>query len=141
MLEDSRIKIYEYLEGLVKGKVSDNVYWMNEPQELTESDVQDGFIVIRVGDLIDESEFAHNTYNHARCYMEVYIPPKSRGRIDKTKYTQYETAMNAVINEAIAADYGDYSVQEDSVISVDAFETNNQNNTFFTFVKSFIVII
>ena len=44
MIDESRIGIYNYVYGLLYGTVSENVYSMNEPQELTDSDTQDGFI-------------------------------------------------------------------------------------------------
>lgn len=141
MLNESRIDIYDYLYNLFYGVVTKNVYSISEPQELTKSDTTDGFIVIRVGDLHDESEFSGNAYGWARCYVQAFIPPISRGRLDYQKYKKYEDDINAVINLAGESHEGDYQVQEGSILSMDGDEASTANNTYFTFIKSFIVNI
>lgn len=139
MFDESRIAIYDYLYGLFHGVVTNNVYSMREPQELTASDTKDGFIVIRVGGLNDESEFAMQTYGWVRCYVEAFVPQISRGRLDYIKYKEYEDGINEVIAQAAASSDGAYCIQENDVLSTDADETSNANNSYFTFVKSFIV--
>ena len=141
MFNESRIDIYNYLYTLFYGTVTENVYSMNEPQELTKSDTSDGFIVLHVGNLIDESEFSLDAFGQVRCYVEAFIPPISRGRLDVEKYKAFEDGINAVIKEAMDSSEGTYYIQSDSVISLDAEETNNTNNTYFTFIKSFIVVV
>lgn len=113
---------------------------MNEPQELTKSDTLDGFIVLHVGNLIDESEFSLDAFGQVRCYVEAFIPPISRGRLAIDKYKEFEDAINAVINSAMEERDGAYYIQDDSIISTDTEETTNANNTYFTFIKSFIVV-
>ena len=141
MVNESRIDIYDYLYELFYDVVTKNVYSINAPQELTESDTRDGFIVINVGDLYDESEFRHQTYGWARCFVEAYIPQFSRGRLDFDKYSEFEDGINDVIHNASLTTVNGYTVQEDSVLSMDGDETTNANNTYFTFIKSFIVNI
>ena len=141
MFNESRIDIYDYLYNLFYDVVTKNVYSMEVPQELTQSDTQDGFIVIHVGDLNDESEFAHQTYGWARCFVEAFIPPISRGRLDYDKYREFEDAITEVIHLASDEVIDGYSVQEGSVLSMDGSETTNANNSYFTFIKSFIVNI
>lgn len=141
MVNESRIDIYDYLYNLFYDVVTKNVYSMEVPQELTQSDTQDGFIVLHVGDLNDESEFAHHTYGWARCFVEAYIPPISRGRLDYDKYREFEDAITDVIHLASDEVIDGYSVQEGSVLSMDGSETTNANNSYFTFIKSFIVNI
>lgn len=141
MLRKSRIDIYNYLYTKLHGVVTKNVYSMNEPQELTESDTKDGFVVIRVGDLNDESEFSGAAYGWARVFIEAYVPPKSRGRLDKEKYVSFENGINAVIENASSQQEGIYGIQEGSIISMDAVEETNANNNYFMFVKSFILTI
>lgn len=141
MVNESRIDIYDYLYNLFYDVVTKNVYSMETPQELTQSDTQDGFIVLHVGDLNDESEFAHQTYGWARCFVEAFIPPISRGRLDYDKYREFEDAITDVIHLASDEVIDGYSVQEGSVLSMDGAETTNANNTYFTFIKSFIVNI
>ena len=65
MLNDSRISIYRYVENILTS-VTENVYLMNEPQELTQSDTEDGFIVIRVGDEIHRVRGRHQRSDKAR---------------------------------------------------------------------------
>ena len=142
MVEESRIGIYNYIYNLLYGIVTENVYSMNEPQELTQSDTEDGFIVIRVGDLRDESEFPLQACGWVRVFIEAYIPPISRGRLDKAKYKAMEDAINAVINEEIANGNDEhYSIEPDGIISSDIGEDSNANNAYYMFIKSFIVNI
>ena len=141
MFNESRIDIYDYLYNLFYDVVTKNVYSMSEPQELTASDVKDGFLVIRVGNINDVSEFGREAYGWVRCYVEAYVPPISRGRLDYDKYKEYEDGINGVISSLIGHTDGTYCVHEDSVISTDTLETNNANNLYYTFVKSFILTI
>lgn len=141
MLNESRIDIYDYLYNLFYDVVTKNVYTMQEPQELTKSDTEDGFIVINAGNLNDVSEFRGRTYGLVRCYVEAFIPPISRGRLDYAKYKEFEDSINAVIDSEIANTEGDYCIQDGSSLSMDATEISNANNSYFTFIKSFIVII
>lgn len=143
MVNKSRSDIYNYLYNMFFGTVTDNVYSMNEPQELEDTDRTDGFIVLRVGDIHDESEFDGHTYGWVRCYVEAFVPPITRGRVDIEKYREFEEAIDAAIQLAIesTAQEDEYYIQEDSVLSSDADETSNANNSFFVFIKSFIVTI
>lgn len=141
MLNKSRIDIYDYLYNLFFETVTENVYSMNEPQELTPDDTNDGFIVIRIGDIIDDSEFSGETYGHVRCYVEAFVPPISRGRLDVEKYKAFEDSINDVIAVATMETGGEYHVREDSVISMDGDVASTANNTYFSFIKSFIVDI
>lgn len=141
MLNESRTDIYNYLYSLFYNVVTKNVYAMNEPQELTQSDVNDGFIVIRVGSLYDESEFDMQAYAHARVYVEAYVPPMTRGRLDVAKYKFFEDSINGVIKNAMERSDGVYWVQNDSVLSMDSNELANPDNPYYMFVKSFVVEI
>lgn len=141
MFNESRIDIYDYLYNLFYNVVTTNVYSMSEPQELTASDTNDGFIVITVGNLNDESEFTRETYGWVRCFVEAFVPPITRGRLDYDKYSVFEQSINDVIHTAAQDGSGVYQIQEDSVLSMDSEETTNANNSYFTFIKSFIVNI
>lgn len=141
MYNTSRIDIYNYVFDLLyDGDVVKNVYPMFEPQELTESDVADGFVVIRVGDVVDESEFQEEAFARCRVYIEAFIPTKTRGRLDSEKFDSYEKAINAAVKKAVKED-GEYCVLEDSVLSSDVEEESNANNFFHVFIKSFVVLI
>lgn len=141
MLNESRVDIYNYLYSLFYNVVTKNVYAMNEPQELSQSDTDDGFIVISVGNLNDESEFNLQTYGWARVYVQAFIPPTTRGRLDVVKYKRFEDAINNVIRNAMESNDGEYSIQSDSVISMDTNDFTNPNNAYYVFVKSFVVDI
>ena len=119
MFEKSRIAIYDYLYNLFYDVVTKNVYSMHEPQELIQSDTKDGFIVIRVGDIQDMSEFRANAYGQVRCYVEAYVPPMSRGRLDYNKYEAFESKIEEVIEQEIASGgNGDYSIQDEEILSI-----------------------
>lgn len=140
MLDEKRIDIYDYLYNLFYDVVTKNVYSMNEPQELTKSDTQDGFLVIRAGTINDLSEFKGAAYSMTRVYIEAYVPPIGRGRLDYQKYKEYEDAISDVIEAAKSDNNGTYFIQEGSELSMDATETTNANNLFFVHTKSFIVM-
>lgn len=141
MFDNSRIGLYEYLYDLFYGVVTDNVYSISEPQELTESDVQDGFIVIKIDTMLDNSEFDREAYGRVRCNVYVYVPPISRGRLDFDKYKEFEDAVNNVIENARFDRNLKYLVEDGNTLSSDTFEITNADNTFFMFIKSFIVTI
>lgn len=141
MFNESRIDIYDYLYNILYGVVSENVYDMRAPQELTQSDIEDGFIVISVGDFVDESEFSGHVYGHVRCFIEAFIPQISRGRVDHDIYAVMENAINNVIDEQSRIGDDIYYIDKGSVLTADDDEITNANNAFFGFVKSFIVVI
>lgn len=141
MLKESRIDLYDYLYNLFVDTVTTNVYVVNEPQELTSSDTSQGFLVIRAGNINDESEFSRQAYGWVRCYIEAYVPPISRGRLDYERYKSFEDSINRVIELASAETAGVYHIQEESIISADTLEVSNANNAYHVFIKSFIVSI
>lgn len=140
MVIESRQAIYDYLYNLFES-VSPNVYQIDVPQELTESDTTDGFIVLSLGQLNDESEFRHCTYGWIRCYVEAFIPTMSRGRVDYEKFSEFEDAINTVVSNEIANGSGTYTIQSGTELSSDDYETGNANNSFHTYIKSFVVVI
>lgn len=143
MFNKKRKGIYDYLYNLFYDVVTKNVYEMYEPQELIPDDTENGFIIISVGDINDESEFSNCAYGWARCYVQAYIPPKSRGRVNWDKYESFENGIDGVIENATANANanGTYHIQEGSVLSSDGEQVSNANNIFHTFIKSFIVFI
>lgn len=143
MLVDSRSEIYKYLYDMFYDVVTKNVYCVNEPQELKEDDIKNGFVVIKVGDIIDESQFDGEAYGYTRCYIEAYIPPISRGRLDYDKFKEFEDGINGVIKNATKeiGNNSDYFIEQGSELSMDSQQTNNANNIFFMFIKSFVIII
>jgi hypothetical protein len=113
---------------------------MRVPQELTESDTKDGFIVIHVGNLVDESEFTCEALARVRCYIEAFVPSISRGRVNRDIYALMEGGINNLIDEQSIVRDGAYYIEKDSVLSMDDYETSTADNAYYTFVKSFIVV-
>ena len=141
MFSESRIAIYEFLKPMFVG-VTPNVYSMRVPTENTESDTKNGFIVIQVGGINDESEFGLDTFGWVRCYVTAYVPQKKRGRLDSEKYAEFEDGINAVIRTLVQNPQNDspYFVQEDGILSMDDDEDTNKGNQYNVFVKSFVVV-
>ena len=140
MLNDSRLDIYDYLRSVFEDRVSVNIYDMNVPQELTKSDANDGFVVLRVGNIYDRSEFPREAYAWVRCYVEAYVPPISRGRVNKDIYRNFEDAINIGIREANQYTTNEaYMIREESTLSMESVEISNANNAYYVFAKSFIV--
>ena len=142
MYNESRMDIYDYLYNLVYDVVTKNVYRLGEPTETTTSDTEDGFVVITVGNLNDDSEFYLDTYGQVRCTFTAFVPKKSRGRLDGTKCRAFESAINDVVKNAIeSANDGDYSILADGMLSMDDNETSQKGNQYHVYVKSFIVVV
>lgn len=142
MFSDSRIDIYDYLYDLVvNNEVSSNVYMVDEPQDLTASDKKDGFVVIKVGGLNDQSQFDLETYGWARVYIYAYVPSTSRGRLNYDKYKVMENKLNALIDTANQQVVDGYTIIKNSTLSTDGTVMSTANNLFYTFVKSFRVLI
>ena len=140
MIQESRIDLYDYLYGLFHNVVSKNVYKMGEPMETTKSDVEDGFLLIRVGNMMDESEFSCECLINVRCYVIAYVPKKSRGRLDSDKYKAFESGINRVVrNEIKNGTNLSYFIVPDSVLSMDDDETTEKGNQYHLYIKSFVV--
>ena len=140
MIDRTRIGMYNFVYNLLYNVVSKNVYSMERPQELTTSDATDGFVVIRVGNMNDAREFIGNAYVWARVFVECYIPPKSRGRLDKNKFAEMENVIDGIIDDWIDKTSEDgYSISIESLISSDDFYASNKDNPYHVLVKSFVV--
>ena len=124
MVNESRIDIYDYLYNLLFGVVSENVYDMRVPQSV-----------------VDESEFVGEAYGRVRCFIEAFVPQISRGRVNHDIYAAMENSINSVIKEQTETNEGAYYIEQDSILSMDDVEESNSDNSYFTFVKSFIVVI
>jgi hypothetical protein len=143
MFNDSRIDIYDYLYDLVvDNEVTENVYLVNEPQDLTTSDKKDGFVVIKAGGVNDQSQFERETYGWTRVYVTAYVPSTSRGRLDYEKYKAMENKLKTAIDTAEAQGVvNGYAIVKNSTLSMDGATMSTANNLFYTFVKSFRVLI
>ena len=139
--DNSRISLYNYLSELFK-TVTPNVYSMEVPTDNTDDDATNGFVVTKVGDMNDASEFDSECYGWVRCYVTAYVPKASHGRLNKTLYGAFENGINGIIkaNTGRVTD-GGYYIMEDSVLSMDDSEHSQKGNQYHVFVKSFVVII
>ena len=139
--DNSRISIYNYLSDLFSS-VTQNIYSMEVPTVNTDDDTTNGFIVTKVGDLKDASEFESDCYGWARCFVTAYVPKASRGRLNKQLYATFENGINDVIKANTGLNNnGGYYIMEDSVLSMDDSEHSQKGNQYHVFVKSFVVII
>lgn len=142
MLNDSRIDIYDFLHSVIDNTVTANVYDMDFPQELTKTDADNGFLVLHVGGLNDESAFSRSAYAWTRCYVEAFVPPISRGRLNRQKYKDFESKLNKCIRKAARQNANQsYYIVEESILSMEGTEVSNANNAYHTFAKSFIVYV
>ena len=138
MSDISRISVYEFACGMFSS-LGVNVYSMEVPQSLdTATDIASGFIVIRINNIYDNSEFVDNTYATARVLVEAYIPAKTRGRVDVTKYKALQDKINAVVKGHCEKVNQDYVVSADSILNYDDTLINNTTE-FFMYVISFTV--
>lgn len=141
-METSRSKVYDYLVSLFMGLVNRNVYRITVPTANTQSDTKDGFIVLRVGDITDESEFKHDAYGWVRCYVTAYIPKFGNGYLDTEIYENYESKIDQKIETEIESpSSNDYYIIEDGILSMDDDVDTQKGNQYHTYTKSFIVII
>ena len=142
MLDISRLDIYDYLKTLFYDVVTKNYHEIEEPTENTESEIENGFLVVNVGNFADMSEFDGEAYAEARCFVYAFIPKLQRGRLNRALYKQYEDAINEVITNVIENDNnGKYGILSDSLLSIDDTDDTQQSNQFHVFCKSFIVTI
>lgn len=138
MSDISRISVYEFACGMFSS-LGVNVYSMEVPQSLdTATDIASGFIVIRVNNIYDNSEFVGNTYATSRVLVEAYVPAKTRGRVDATKYKALQDKINIIVKEYCEKVNQDYVVSEDSILNYDDTFINNTTE-FFMYVISFTV--
>jgi len=142
MITDStRISIYEYLDGVFED-VTDNLYNMSMPEETTANDAENGFCVINVGNVYDESEFSCDAYGWVRCQIAAYVPKRTRGRLDKEKYKAFEDAIiEAIVDNLDSENESGYYIMQDSVLSMEGDEERIKGNQYHMFIKSFIVVI
>lgn len=141
MYNESRTDIYDYLCDLVKANVTNNVYVIGEPQDLTTSDKNNGFVVVKVGSVNDQSQFDREAYGWARVYLTAYVPSGTRGRVNKEKYTDFENKINAMINDAELVSHNNFVVVKNSTLSMDSVAYSTANNLFHTFIKSFRILV
>lgn len=140
MIDARRMPIYRYVHSLFEGKVTDYVYPMGIPTNLTDEAVSGGFMVINIGDIQDRSEMMLSCYAQTRVMISMYVTPKSRGRLDATLYEDYEKKISDILIEESRKRGGNYIIDMDSLLSTDAVY-NNAGNVFFEYMVSFVIKI
>lgn len=141
MIDARRAPIYKYITALFEGKVTDYVYLMSVPTNLTDEVAAGGFMVINVGDIQDRSEMMLSNYAQTRVIVQMYVSPKNRGRIDYEQYEEYEKMISDILIEESKKRGDKYIIDMDSLLSTDAVYNNDGNNVFFQYIISFIVKI
>jgi hypothetical protein len=115
---------------------------MGEPTETTDSDTKDGFVVLNVGNMNNNSEFDFDAFGSVRCTITAFVPQRTKGRLNKTLYKAFETSINEVVNNAIHNETSQaYYISGDDVLSIDTVETTQQGNQYHVYIKSFLVIM
>lgn len=136
----SRKDIYSHIATLLVG-VSNNIYRISVPPTLSADAAKNGFIVLQMGEVIDNSEFTYgDTYSRARFYVQCYVPSTSSGLMNTSKYDKIQQSVDSIIDAEIAKTNQPYSIQQDGVLSMDDFFTNN-DKSFYVYTKSFLVTI
>lgn len=137
----SRQDIYSYVSTLLKD-VTSNIYRIEIPEILTTDAISNGFIVLKMNALKDNSEMGLNTYSQVRVYIESYVPAlKDRGTINTSKYKAAQDAIDAVINAECEKQNQSYTInRDDGVLSMEDYFTN-KTNFFFVYITSFLVTI
>ena len=78
----------------------------------------------------------------ATLWMKVsFLVQISRGRVNHDIYALMENGINNVIDEQSKVSDGLYYIDKGSVLTADDDEISNAGNAYFTFIKSFIVVI
>lgn len=140
MFDSSRMAIYEYLCSVL-ADVTSNIHPMHKPKELSQDEVKNGFIVIKLDDINDESEFSKETYGWVSVAIEAYVPTKKRGRLNSQLFDTFESAIDSAIESAIESRNTNYGINERTILSKDFLEDDNANNVYSVYVKTFVLTI
>ena len=137
MSDTSRISVYSFVHTMF-GSLGISVYAMEIPQSLETVDITNGFAVMRINNIYDNSEFIGHTYSTARVFLETYVPAKTKGRLDTTKYEALQNKINSMVNEYCDKTNQDYMVSRDSILNYDDTMINGSTE-FFMYLISFTV--
>lgn len=135
----SRQDIYSYITTIFSS-VTKNIYPIEIPSTLSSDAVKNGFIVLKLNEIKDQSEFLSDTYSDPRMYVESYIPSKADGSINKTKYEEIQSTIDSIVLEECKKTNQVYTISKESILSGDDFYTN-KTNSFFMYIASFTITI
>jgi hypothetical protein len=138
----SRKNLYSYVASMFVGIVK-GIY-KHMPTTLSTEDTTNGFIVIRMGNIDDSSEFYGNTYAKTRIYVECYVPDvnttTTNGVMSTTKYDTMQQAVDDKIDAECEKVNQTYTISRESILSSDDTYVNKATS-FMVYITSFQVII
>lgn len=138
----SRKNLYSYVASMFVGIVK-GIY-KHMPTALSPEDTTNGFIVIRMGNIDDSSEFYGNTYAKTRIYVECYVPDANasttNGVMSTTKYDAMQQAVDDKIDAECEKVNQTYTISRESILSSDDTYVNKAVS-FMVYITSFQVII
>lgn len=138
----SRKNLYSYVASMFVGIVK-GIY-KHMPTALSPEDTTNGFIVIRMGNIEDSSEFYGNTYAKTRIYVECYVPDvnttTTNGVMSTTKYDTIQQAVDDKIDAECEKVNQTYTISRESILSSDDTYVNKAVS-FMVYITSFQVII
>ena len=138
----SRKNLYSYVASMFVGIVK-GIY-KHMPTALSPDDTTNGFIVIRMGNIEDSSEFYGNTYAKTRIYVECYVPDvntsTTNGVMSTTKYDAMQQAVDDKIDAECEKVNQTYTISRESILSSDDTYVNKAVS-FMVYITSFQVII
>jgi hypothetical protein len=138
----SRKDLYSYVASMFVGIVK-GIY-KHMPTALSPEDTTNGFIVIRMGNIDDSSEFYGNTYAKTRIYVECYVPDvntsTTNGVMSTTKYDAMQQAVDDKIDAECEKVNQTYTISRESILSSDDTYVNKATS-FMVYITSFQVII
>ena len=142
-MDISRKNIYTYLANLFK-TVTTNLYRISIPVTLGDDAVANGFIVMKLGNLSDKSEFDLNTYAEIRATIQYFVPSinttTASGVMNTSSFDNIQTQIDAIITSESEKTNQKYTISRDGVLSMDDFYTNN-TNSFYVYITSFLITI
>ena len=142
-MNESRKDIYSYVATLFTS-VTTNIFRGEIPKSLSGTCATNGFMVLRLGELRDDSEFDMEAFGRVRMNVEFYVPSVSTsnagGVMNTTKFDEAQDDIDAIVNAECAKRNQTYTISRDGILSFDDFYSNSAN-TFHVYITSFIITI
>ena len=139
----SRKDLYLYVVDLLYD-ITKNIYPKEIPTSLSSDAINNGFIVVRMQQVKDFSEFYEETFAQVRVSVECYVPnitiADTHGRMNTKKFDDMQTAIDAKINAECDKINQTYSISRDGILSDDDTYTNKACS-FSVYITSFLVTI
>ena len=139
----SRKDLYLYVVDMLYD-ITKNVYPKEIPTTLSSDATNNGFIVIRMQQMKDFSEFDLDTYVQVRVSVECYVPNintnDTQGRLSTKKFDDMQKAVDAKIKAECEKVNQTYSISRDGILSDDDTYTNKAYS-FSVYITSFLVTI